>query len=171
MTRGGCARNRARRRLMRGSEKETGPENRTCPARGYGRDASPLIPHRNPNRNETPRLNQRCATSTVAALSIPIFCGKCLQLCSIFWTIIVIAIMAPTIRITSCDDLTTDLTLTRIVSSWCTCQPANVPPPARTQNLGRGDEVLAPLVKCEFYPSIRRISLHSSQFLQFEIIS
>ncbi len=52
--------------------------------------------------------------TSVTALFIPKFCGKLLQLWTIFETIIAIAISAPTIRITSCDDLIFDLPMTRI---------------------------------------------------------
>ncbi len=52
--------------------------------------------------------------TSVTALFIPKFCGKLLQLWTIFETIIAIAIRAPTIRITSCDDLIFDLPMTRI---------------------------------------------------------
>jgi hypothetical protein len=99
-------------RLSRNAKKETGPEIRT---RSFQlrlfRCVSPLaasLPGTNSQRYAT-----RLFTS-VTALFIPKFCGKLLQLWTIFETIIAIAISAPTIRITSCDDLIFDLPMTRI---------------------------------------------------------
>ena len=94
------------------AKKETGPEIRTCSFQlGSLRCVSPLAASLPGTKCQ--RHTMRLFTS-VTALFIPKFCGKLLQLWTIFETIIAIAISAPTMRITSCDDLIFDLPMTRI---------------------------------------------------------
>lgn len=95
--------------------KETGPEIR---ARSFQlrsvRCDSPLAASLPGTLGQ--RHTVRLLTS-VTALFIPKFCGKLLQLWTIFETIIAIAISAPTIKITSCDDLIFVLPMTRIFNA------------------------------------------------------
>src|SRR5208283_4493528 len=93
-------------------KKETGPEIRTRSFQLRSVRCVYPLAESLPGTN-----NQRHAFrlfTSVTALFIPKFCGKLLQLWTIFETIIAIAISAPTIRITSCDDLIFDLPMTRI---------------------------------------------------------
>jgi hypothetical protein len=108
---------------MRGEEKKKQARiSRPALARKRDHDASPLCPHR--RLGKKPKLNQRDATTSVTAPFIPKLGGKLRQLCTIFEIIIASAITAPTIRIMSCDDLVTDLLLTRIEPSRRSCKTA-----------------------------------------------
>jgi len=97
--------------------------------------------------------------TSVTALFIPKFCGKLLQLWTIFETIIAIAISAPTIRITSCDDLIFDLPMTRIFQASrrsCLTVAPTFSANQISQKLGRASEGYLALglsaAESEFFP-------------------
>jgi len=100
--------------------------------------------------------------TSVTALFIPKFCGKLLQLWTIFETIIAIAISAPTIRITSCDDLIFDLPMTRIFKASrrsCLTVAPTFSADQISQKLGRASEGDLALglsaAASEFFPLFR----------------
>jgi hypothetical protein len=109
--------------------------------------------------------------TSVTALFIPKFCGKLLQLWTIFETIIAIAISAPTIRITSCDDLIFDLPMTRIFKSLPALLPrflSTLSADQISQKLGRASaRDLALTGKAaggEFFPLFREIIHQTLQY-------
>jgi hypothetical protein len=81
-----------------------------------GRDASPLRRiAKTENRKELNQCGTKLLSATITAVVvIPRLGGRCLQLWTIFETIMAIAITAPIIKNRSCDDLTLVFPLLRI---------------------------------------------------------